>query len=342
MTGGDPTSATDNTTNGATTTSNTTDTTDTTNTTNNTTDTSATDTDDPPPLGEACDGYATRYWDCCKAHCGWTGNVNPATQPAESCTQADQSHGGNYDVVNSCDSLAPDSAFTCYSNAPWAVSPTLAYGFAAVPANGDICGRCYQLEFTGASYNAGDDPGCAALGGKTMIVQATNIGYDVGGGQFDILTPGGGVGLFDACSYQWGVDTSELGATYGGFLTTCKQGGANTHDAIKSCVLGRCDAVFPPGKPELAELRAGCEWYVDWFEAADNPSLKYQEVACPQELVDISGVDRGPLDDVAPCEGGGGGECTQEIKDNCDCGWTNGGANCGNDDGSCCWEACCA
>ena len=298
-------------------------------------------TDDPPP-GEFCDGYATRYWDCCKAHCGWSGNVNPGTEAAESCNQADQSHGGNYEIVNSCDSLAPDSAYTCYSNAPWAESPELALGFAAVPANGDICGRCYRLEFTGLSHNAGDDPGCAALAGKAMIVQATNIGYDVGGGQFDILTPGGGVGLFDACSYQWGVDTNELGATYGGFLTACKEGGANTHDAIKSCVLERCDAVFPVSNPELGELRAACEWYVNWFEAADNPSLKYQEVPCPQALVDISGVDRGPLDDIQPCEGGGGGgECTQEVKDNCDCSWTNGGANCGQDDGSCCWEACC-
>ncbi|MEI8634903.1 hypothetical protein P4S72_28405 [Vibrio sp. PP-XX7] len=40
--------------------------------------------------------------------------------------------------------------------------------------------------------------------GKTMIVQALNIGYDVSGGQFDLLVPGGGVGAFNACSAQWG------------------------------------------------------------------------------------------------------------------------------------------
>ena len=106
--------------------------------------------------------------------------------------------------------------------APFAVRDTLAYGFAAT-SSGDVCGRCYQLQFTGSSHNSPGDPGSAALAGKTMIVQATNIGYDVGGGQFDILVPGGGVGAFNACSAQWGVSNSELGAQYGGLLAACKQ-----------------------------------------------------------------------------------------------------------------------
>jgi hypothetical protein len=37
-----------------------------------------------------------------------------------------------------------------------------------------------------------------------MIVQATNVGADVGEGQFDLAIPGGGVGLFNACTKQWG------------------------------------------------------------------------------------------------------------------------------------------
>jgi hypothetical protein len=295
--------------------------------------------DGPPPLdGAACKGYATRYWDCCKAHCGWEGNVHPETEPLQSCDKADQSLGAVYDVVSACQTPAPGSAFTCYSGAPWAVSPALAYGFAAVPAQGDVCGRCYQLEFDGTGHYNAQDPGSVALAGKTMIVQATNIGFDVGGGQFDVLTPGGGVGLFDACSYQWDVETSELGATYGGFMTHCQQQHPGDHAQQKQCVLGRCAAVFDD--PGLAELAAGCQWYVDWYEAADNPNLRWQEVACPAALVAISGIDRAPLNDVADC-GGGGGSCTQEEMDQCDCAWTDGGKNCGQDDGSCCWTACC-
>jgi hypothetical protein len=34
----------------------------------------------------------------------------------------------------------------------------------------------------------------------------------------------------------------------------------------------------------LTELAAGCQFFVDWFEVADNPKLKYKEVACPAEL----------------------------------------------------------
>lgn len=295
-------------------------------------------TGDPPPLDDtACQGYATRYWDCCKAHCGWEGNVNPATEPLQSCSNSNQSLGASYDVASSCPAPTANSAFTCYDEAPWAVSATLAYGFAAVPAQGDICGRCYQLDFDGTGHYNPQDPGSVALANKTMIVQATNIGHDVGGGQFDILTPGGGVGLFDACSYQWGVNTAELGATYGGFMTFCQQQGGD-HAQQKQCVLARCAAVFD--EPGMADLVAGCEWYVNWYEAADNPNLHYQEVPCPPQLVAVSGIDRGPLDDVKSCKGGGG-SCSQQEMDACDCSWTNGGQNCGQDDGSCCWKACC-
>jgi hypothetical protein len=41
----------------------------------------------------------------------------------------------------------------------------------------------------------------------------------------------------------------------------------------------------------LSELAAGCEWFVDWFEVADNPAVKYKEVACPAELAN-KGVRR--------------------------------------------------
>lgn len=246
-----------------------------------------------PPLVGGCDGYATRYWDCCKPHCGWSGNVPSLVAPLQSCA-ANNSRLSDLSAGSSCDG---GNGHMCWGMAPFAVSDTLAYGYAAT-SSGDVCGRCYQLQFTGTSYNSPGDPGSAALAGKTMIVQATNIGYDVGGGQFDILVPGGGVGAFNACSAQWGVSNSELGAQYGGLLAACKQElGYNASLAqYKSCLINRCNSVF--GSRGLTELQRACTWYADWFQAADNPALKYKEVACPAELTSRSGMNRGALNDI--------------------------------------------
>ena len=232
-----------------------------------------------PPITNGFRGFATRYWDCCKPHCGWTGNVTGSPALA-TCNKSDGSWGSNFNEQSACQG---GGAFMCQGNAPWSVSNSLAFGYAAVSARGDICGKCYQLQFTGSSHNSGNDPGSAALAGKTMVVQATNTGGDVGAGQFDLLIPGGGVGQFNACSNQWGVGSSELGATYGGFLATCKQQmGAGNHAGVKSCVMQRCTSVF--GARGLTKLEAGCRWFVEWFQVADNPALVYKEVACPQEL----------------------------------------------------------
>ena len=63
----------------------------------------------------------------------------------------------------------------CSSQSPWAVSDSLAYGFAAVSAASPACCQCYELTFTSGPVN-----------GKKMIVQATNTGSDVSSTQFDI------------------------------------------------------------------------------------------------------------------------------------------------------------
>ena len=65
------------------------------------------------------------------------------------------------------------------------------------------------------------------------------IRYDVDGHQFDLNFPGGGVGQFDACTYEWdlkgrGYDTSDLGAQYGGFLTTCQNDLGNWGDTERT------------------------------------------------------------------------------------------------------------
>ena len=121
------------------------------------------------------------------------------------------------------------------------------------------------------------------MAGKTMIVQAVNIGSDVSGGQFDLLVPGRGVGMFDACTAQWGVQRADLGEQYGGFLLKCqRQADRKNHAAIKSCVMQSCMNVFEAHG--LTELAAGCKWFIDWFQVADNPTMQYKEVACPAEL----------------------------------------------------------
>lgn len=246
------------------------------------------------PITGGCSGYATRFWDCCKPHCGWAGNIPNGMEPMKSCSANNQV----LQDLNAGSSCEGGNAHTCYGLSPYAVSNTLSYGYAAT-SSGDVCGRCYQLEFTGQSYNAPGDPGSAALAGKSMIVQAINVGYDVGNGQFDIMIPGGGVGIFNGCSNQWGVSNSELGAQYGGFLSACKSElGYNASGAqYKACVTNRCNNIF--GSRGLTDLQAGCLWYADWFEAADNPSLRYREVACPAQLASASGMNRTPLGDIS-------------------------------------------
>ncbi len=249
----------------------------------------------------AAEGYATRYWDGCKPHCSWAENTSGT--PIKTCNLNNQDNGNDYSIPSACDG---GDAFTCWDMAPKEISPTLSYAYAAVPATGDVCGKCYQLTFTGVGKYDSTDNGSIKLkaGNKEMIVMATNIGYDVQNSQFDLLIPGGGVGAFNACSRQWNVTDDELGARYGGFLTQCRQDlGYNTaHDEIKSCVRNYCDAVFD--ESGMSDLKDGCYWFVDWFEVADNPMFQYQEVDCPQALIDSAypgGADNGEDGETGTC-----------------------------------------
>jgi hypothetical protein len=238
-----------------------------------------------PPTGNnsspgSCDGYATGYWDCCKPHCGWKDNVG-GSNPLNACDAQDNPIG-SADAQSACNG---GNAYQCHNLVPWAVNDQLAYGYSAVPASqsSDICGKCFELQFMGQTHNSEPDPGSTALAGKRMIVQAVNIGSDVANGQFDLLVPGRGVGMFDACTSQWGVNKADLGETYGGFLLACqKRGNRQDHAAMKSCVMQSCMNVFEANG--LMELAAGCKWFIDWFQVADNPALKYKQVSCPAEL----------------------------------------------------------
>ena len=224
---------------------------------------SSTGTTNPPITGS--NGFATRYWDCCKPSCSWTTSV-------PSCQKDGTSKITDKNAKSGCDSGG--SAFECYDFSPWYDSSTnMAYGFAAYNASG--CGVCYELQFTGDG-NSGPNAGAQALKGQQMIVQVINIG-NITSGQFDLLIPGGGVGaMTNGCSAQWG--SVDLGATNGGLLTEC--------NGDATCMKGKCQSVFG----SMPGLKAGCDWFTGWFSSADNPKLIYKQVSCPSQITSKSGI----------------------------------------------------
>jgi Glycosyl hydrolase family 45 len=224
----------------------------------------------PPPITNGSSGFATRYWDCCKPSCGWSANANG--KPTHTCDKSGTTTVGN-DTQSAC---SGGSGYMCYWGAPWSVSDTLSYGFAAY--NGVDCGTCFQIQFTGKGQYNDKDPGSMALNGKTMIVQVINIG-GIAANQFDLLIPGGGVGANNACtggSAQW--SGASIGDTNGGMLTTCKDSG--------SCVSQMCQSAFG----NMPQLLAGCNWVSGWFAAADNPQMVYQKTTCPPDITAKSGM----------------------------------------------------
>jgi hypothetical protein len=118
-------------------------------------------------------------------------------------------------------------------------------------------GACYELTFTST-----------AIAGKKMIVQATNTGADLGQGQFDLAIPGGGVGIYNGCTAEWGAPSSGWGAQYGGISSnTCSS--------------------FP------SALQPGCNFrFGDFFQGADNPTVDWKAVTCPKAITDKTGCVR--------------------------------------------------
>lgn len=258
-------------------------------------------------------GWNSRYWDSCKPHCSWMDNVDTSSQAAyvaagytvRNCNIHDveiptftlsrglkQYWWGMEGVPSSCE-VGAGGSFTCTDMAPIQVNDTLSYGFVAGPSN-QGCGKCYHLQYDGSTNNKGDGgPDVKdthiALKGKHMIVMASNIGHDVDptSTQFDLLVPGGGVGIFNALSTQIGKSPEELGSNNGGVLTYCMQKLGYwqvTKEQYQECVIEKCEAVFD--STVWPHLNRGCKWLATFFEAADNPSFVWEEVECPQYLVD--------------------------------------------------------
>lgn len=221
-------------------------------------------------------GWATRYWDCCKPSCSW--NENAGGNPAKQCDANGKNQNNNYGAQSVC---SGGNAATCLSQIPFTVSGCTEYGFAfaAVPAsNGGQCGKCFQLTFTG-ECKYGDCPNCRKLANakKKLIVMVTNIGGDVNQGQFDIMIPGGGVGMFNGCSQMgWG----NQGEQYGGLLSNCETETGYSAGAYASCLENKCNSVFSND----AQAKEGCLFLANWMQAASNPMHNYVEVECPDVL----------------------------------------------------------
>ena len=223
--------------------------------------------------GKSGSGWATRYWDCCKPHCAWP---DKGGLKAHACDA--QGNKINDDGASSmCDG---GNAGTCVSQIPQVYNDTIAFAFAAVPGSaGGKCGKCFDLAFTGKGKYASDN-NLAKLKGKHLIVIASNIGYDVAEGQFDVMIPGGGTGIFNGCASKMGWGSQ--GAQYGGLLSECETESGYTASKYKSCLTSKCEKSFA-NDPKAKE---GCLFLANWMNAAGNPLHNYKEVECPKELLD--------------------------------------------------------
>ncbi|KAI8802135.1 RlpA-like double-psi beta-barrel-protein domain-containing protein-containing protein, partial [Cladochytrium replicatum] len=90
------------------------------------------------------------------------------------------------------------------------------------------CCNCHLITFTNTAARA-----------KQMVVQHVNTGLDLSDNHFDLQMPGGGLGIFDGCSKQFGVDASTC-ARYGGV------------SKVEDC------NNLPP------VLQTGCRWRFEW------------------------------------------------------------------------------
>ncbi|KAG4026005.1 hypothetical protein MFRU_046g00110 [Monilinia fructicola] len=206
-------------------------------------------------------GTTTRYWDCCKPSCAWSDKAVLASgsSPVGTC---DVNNSPLSDpTANAASGCNGGTSYMCSDQSPWAVTDDLAYGYAAVNIAGGSeaswCCACYELTFTST-----------ALAGKKMIVQATNTGGDLGSNQFDLAIPGGGVGIFNGCTAEFGAPSSGWGAQYGGV------------SSASSC------SSFPTA------LQPGCNFRFGWFEGADNPTVDFKQVECPAALTKSTGCKR--------------------------------------------------
>lgn len=201
-------------------------------------------------------GVSTRYWDCCKPSIAWPGKA-AVSSPVMTCAKDGKSRV-DANTKNGCDG---GTAYTCAAQQPWAVDSALAYGFAAANVAGGNestwgC-ACYQLTFTSGPVS-----------GQKMVVQVTNTASDLGSNHFDLLIPGGGVGIFNGCTAQYNAPADGWGARYGGISSA-----------------SQCSQL-------PTDLQPGCQFRFGWFKNAENPKFVFHRVKCPSAITAKTGCVR--------------------------------------------------
>ena len=209
-------------------------------------------------------------------------------------TSCDAATGEKLADANEQSVCTGGTAASCVDNQPWIVNGGLSMGFAAAAVGGisglngdENCGQCYELRFLDQAHDpSGDNWGGShpTLVGKTIVIQVTNIGYDVSGEHsFDLQIPGAGQGIFtNGCVAQF------PGKTTGDFDCDNNYGGCSDKSGCARL-------------PE--ELQPGCEWRHDWYYwledggKTNNPYVDFRRVQCPEALVEISGSY--PMDDAS-------------------------------------------
>jgi Glycosyl hydrolase family 45/Fungal cellulose binding domain len=93
--------------------------------------------------------------------------------------------------------------------------------------------------------------------------------------------PGGGFGIFNGCTQEFGTPSTGWGAQYGGVASR-----------------SQCGA-FP------AALKDGCYWRFDWFQGADNPGVTFKQVSCPAEITAKTGCVRADDSSMGKSSGSG-------------------------------------
>ncbi len=232
--------------------------------------------------GHSGSGWATRYWDGCKPSCSWKENASKnggIGTPAKQCNSNGKTQNTDYSAQSVCNG---GGAAACLSQIPFTISgcATMGFAFAAINGGSESCGKCYELTFTGTGkYETKANH--QALKGKKLIVMTTNIGWDVdGGGQFDIMIPGGGVGAFNGTSgYGW----TDLGKQQGGLLSDCEESVGWDGDLLtkrKNCLIQKCNSAFGGD----SQAKEGCLFLANFMEAAGNPNHTFKEIECPSVL----------------------------------------------------------
>ncbi|WP_298770211.1 glycosyl hydrolase family 5 [uncultured Fibrobacter sp.] len=255
-------------------------------------------------LTDGDSGFAAAYWDACSPNCTdpellkrfgtdpykdsygapRTCSVHSYEIPAYTLSK-DGITGVYAAAINACDSKNPSQgAFTCTDMAPIAVNDTLAYGFAAAYSQKELlCGKCLHIQFTGdAKYT--ESQATKSIKGKHMIVMILAQGSDGYNTQVDLMIPGSGMGIHSEVLPQMVPNNNtEWGDAYGGFTTECYNSlGFENAQIIQECIREKCQIAFD-GEDNLL---AGCLWSANWFNGANMPMHRIEEVECPQYLVD--------------------------------------------------------